>query len=109
MPHPRQSPSSPILGSHIFGKKIKVPFEQLIIFSTNLEPADLVDEAFLRRIPYKVEIRNPELDEFHYLFELQASAFTAFFESCPVLRAPDDTTRESRLKLCALTATFGFP
>ncbi len=37
------------------GKKIQVPFEQLIIFSTNLEPRDLVDEAFLRRIPYKIE------------------------------------------------------
>jgi len=36
------------------GKKIQVPFEQLIIFSTNLEPSDLVDEAFLRRIPYVV-------------------------------------------------------
>jgi predicted ATPase with chaperone activity len=54
------------------GKKIQVPFEQLIIFSTNLEPADLVDEAFLRRIPYKVEIRDPEVDEFHYLFQLHA-------------------------------------
>jgi len=39
-----------------------------------------------------------------YLYDL-ASAFTAFFESCPVLRAPDDETRESRLKLCALTAS----
>ena len=42
------------------GKKIQVPFEQLIIFSTNLEPADLVDEAFLRRIPYKIEIADPD-------------------------------------------------
>ena len=38
------------------GKKIQVPFDQLIIFSTNLEPRDLVDEAFLRRIPYKIEV-----------------------------------------------------
>ena len=42
------------------GKKIQVPFEQLIIFSTNLEPEDLVDEAFLRRIPYKIEIGDPD-------------------------------------------------
>ena len=41
------------------GKKIQVPFEQLIIFSTNLEPLDLADEAFLRRIPYKIEVKNP--------------------------------------------------
>lgn len=52
------------------GKKIQVPFEQLIIFSTNLEPADLVDEAFLRRIPYKIEVGDPDPAEFHRLCEL---------------------------------------
>jgi len=50
------------------GKKIQVPFEQLIIFSTNLDPEDLVDEAFLRRIPYKVHIEDPSEEEFHRLF-----------------------------------------
>jgi hypothetical protein len=57
------------------GKKIQVPFEQLIIFSTNLEPKDLVDDAFLRRIPYKIEVGDPKADEFHALFKLSASAF----------------------------------
>ncbi len=57
------------------GKKIRVPFEQLIIFSTNLEPRDLVDEAFLRRIPYKIEIGDPSEEEFHRLFELYAEHF----------------------------------
>lgn len=52
------------------GKKIQVPFEQLIIFSTNLEPADLVDEAFLRRIPYKIEVSDPSQAEFHELFKM---------------------------------------
>lgn len=52
------------------GKKIQVPFEQLIIFSTNLEPSDLVDEAFLRRIPYKVEVADPTQKEFHSLFQM---------------------------------------
>jgi predicted ATPase with chaperone activity len=41
------------------GKKFEVPFEQLIIFSTNLDPKDLVDDAFLRRIRHKVEIEAP--------------------------------------------------
>ncbi len=50
------------------GKKICVPFDQLIIFSTNLEPTDLADEAFLRRIPYKVEVNDPTLEEFRGLF-----------------------------------------
>ncbi len=54
------------------GKKIQVPFEQLILFSTNLEPEELVDEAFLRRIPYKVNILDPSEDEFHRLFEFYA-------------------------------------
>jgi hypothetical protein len=54
------------------GKKIQVPFDQLIIFSTNLEPRDLVDEAFLRRIPYKIEVIDPTEEEFRDLFELMA-------------------------------------
>lgn len=54
------------------GKKIQVPFDQLIIFSTNLEPKDLVDGAFLRRIPYKIEVPDPSEEEFHALFELMA-------------------------------------
>jgi DNA-binding PadR family transcriptional regulator len=52
------------------GKKIQVPFDQLIVFSTNLEPKQLVDEAFLRRIPYKIEVLNPTEEEFRKLFEL---------------------------------------
>jgi len=57
------------------GKKIQVPFEQLIIFSTNLEPEDLADEAFLRRIPYKVEITDPSVQEFTKLFEVACRNF----------------------------------
>jgi len=52
------------------GKKIQVPFDQLIIFSTNIEPAELVDEAFLRRIPYKIHVDDPDEAEFHQLFAL---------------------------------------
>lgn len=46
------------------GKKVQVPFDQLIIFSTNLEPRDLVDGAFLRRIPYKIQVPDPTEAEF---------------------------------------------
>ena len=62
------------------GKKIQVPFEQLIIFSTNLEPADLVDEAFLRRIPYKIEIRDPDIAEFHQLFKIYCPLFKCRYD-----------------------------
>jgi hypothetical protein len=57
------------------GKKIQVPFDQLIIFSTNLDPADLADEAFLRRIPYKLEVNDPSESEFHNLFRLYAERY----------------------------------
>jgi hypothetical protein len=52
------------------GKKISVPFDQLIVFSTNLEPRDLVDEAFLRRIPYKIEVVDASETEFRELFKI---------------------------------------
>lgn len=54
------------------GKKIQVPFDQLIIFSTNLEPKQLVDGAFLRRIPYKIEVPDPSREHFRKLFEIMA-------------------------------------
>jgi hypothetical protein len=54
------------------GKKVQVPFDQLIIFSTNLEPKDLVDGAFLRRIPYKIEVPDPSEEEFRALMKLMA-------------------------------------
>ncbi|MDA7951927.1 MAG: AAA family ATPase, partial [Pirellulaceae bacterium] len=52
------------------GKKLQIPFNQLIIFSTNLEPRDLADDAFLRRIPYKIEVVDPTEEEFHLLFKI---------------------------------------
>jgi predicted ATPase with chaperone activity len=61
------------------GKKIQVPFEQLIIFSTNLEPSDLADEAFLRRIPYKIEVKDPTVAEFAKLFEGACGTFGCRF------------------------------
>ncbi len=50
------------------GKKFQVPFEQLIIFSTNLDPKDLVDDAFLRRIRHKVAINAPTRDVYERIF-----------------------------------------
>ena len=51
------------------GRQISLPFEQLLIFSTNLEPTNLCDEAFLRRIPYKVEVFDPIEEQFRSLFD----------------------------------------
>jgi predicted ATPase with chaperone activity len=52
------------------GKKIQVPFDVLIVFSTNLNPKDLVDDAFLRRIRHKIEVPNPSPAEFRAIFQL---------------------------------------
>ncbi len=49
-----------------------MPFEQLIIFSTNLDPKDLVDDAFLRRIRHKVEIDAPTRDVYEKIFNAMA-------------------------------------
>ncbi|MEO8494319.1 MAG: AAA family ATPase [Planctomycetota bacterium] len=50
------------------GRHIEVPFAQLLVFSTNLDPMQIVDEAFLRRIPYKVEVFDPSEADFRALF-----------------------------------------
>ena len=52
------------------GKKFQVPFDVLAVFATNLKPSSLADEAFLRRIPYKIPIEDPSLDQFTKIFEL---------------------------------------
>ena len=52
------------------GKKIQIPFDVLIVFATNLDPRALADEAFMRRIPYKIAIEDPSLEQFTRIFEL---------------------------------------
>lgn len=56
------------------GQKFEIPFEALIIFSTNLNPRDLVDEAFLRRIRHKIEITDPTPAEFREIFRRECQA-----------------------------------
>jgi len=51
------------------GQKFELPFMVLVIFATNIKPADLVDEAFLRRIHYKVFAESPTVAEFTQIFE----------------------------------------
>lgn len=54
------------------GKSFEIPFDALVVFSTNLTPSDLMDPAFLRRIPYKVEIKNPSLEDYCRIFQAVA-------------------------------------
>lgn len=56
------------------GATFSLPFDELLIFSTNLQPGDLVDPAFLRRIPYKIRLFSPTREEFRRIFDAVAKA-----------------------------------
>ena len=66
------------LGLHT-GMKFEIPFDQLVVFSTNLDPERLVDEAFLRRIRYKIRIERPSLAEFEAIFRKACAASAVEF------------------------------
>ncbi|MGB9081300.1 MAG: ATPase, partial [Desulfuromonadaceae bacterium] len=51
------------------GMKFVIPFDMLVVFATNLNPSELLDEAFLRRIRYKIQIDRPNSDEFLKIFK----------------------------------------
>src|SRR5262245_7696829 len=54
------------------GKKIEVPFEQLVVFSTNLDEKDLADQAFLRRMGYRARVEPPTPAAYSEIFKRQA-------------------------------------
>jgi hypothetical protein len=56
------------------GKSFSVPFDEMVIFSTNIAPSELMDPAFLRRIPYKVHMRGPDGQEFRRTFDRAAAS-----------------------------------
>jgi predicted ATPase with chaperone activity len=62
------------------GQSLEVPFRQLIVFSTNLDPSDLVDDAFLRRIQMKVEVGGPDERLFYQIF----------MRMCEIIKIPFD-------------------
>ena len=55
------------------GKSFVIPFEELVIFSTNLEPEDLMDPAFLRRLPYKIEVGAPSIENYKRIFRKECA------------------------------------
>jgi predicted ATPase with chaperone activity len=57
------------------GIKFQVPFDELLIFCTNIDPRELLDEAFLRRIPYKVKLKDPSEEKFRQIMKFMASKY----------------------------------
>jgi len=62
------------------GQTIEVPFRQLSVFSTNLDPAELVDDAFLRRIQMKVEVTGPDEKMYYQIFKIMCGATQVPFD-----------------------------
>ncbi|MGH2628832.1 MAG: ATP-binding protein, partial [Anaerolineales bacterium] len=56
------------------GRKVEVPFDVMVVFSTNLPPRDLVDEAFLRRLRHKIEVADPTYETYRDIFQRVAQA-----------------------------------
>ena len=71
-----------------YGVKFQIPFESMVVFSTNLEPSDLADEAFLRRIHNKVYVDAVDAGDFDQIFEsvVRARGIEAEFDSAEHLR-----------------------
>ena len=63
------------------GVKFPVPFDCILIFATNLNPRDLVDEAFLRRIQFKVEVRSPDRRAYEEIFRMNCDEWGIEFTS----------------------------
>ena len=56
------------------GRKVEIPFDVLVVFSTNLPPKDLVDEAFLRRLRHKIEVGDPSYEAYRGIFKVVADS-----------------------------------
>ena len=66
------------------GIKFQVPFDELLIFCTNIDPKELLDEAFLRRIPYKVKLRDPSEEKFRHIMKFLAPKYDIEYDAAMV-------------------------
>ncbi len=62
------------------GRKLEVPFDELLVLSSNLDPSQLMDEAFLRRIKYKVKARDPDREMFRRIFQGACRSYSVIFD-----------------------------
>ena len=81
------------------GQKFELPIMTLIVFATNIRPAELVDEAFLRRIPYKIFAESPTVDDFKSIFAACCRDHGATAESGLVERLLIDYYRPRKIAL----------
>ncbi|HSD84911.1 MAG TPA: ATP-binding protein, partial [Anaerolineae bacterium] len=84
------------------GQTLEVPFRQLIIFATNLDPSELVDSAFLRRIQMKVELGPPDEKMFYQIFLQMCQALNVPFDRTGFLHLLQKWYREAKRPLQAV-------
>jgi hypothetical protein len=84
------------------GRKFELPFNVFIIFATNLRPESLADEAFLRRIPYKIRAQNPTVEEYARIFEMYCRRRGVAFdpETVDYLRHKYYAPRKLQMRAC---------
>ena len=63
------------------GRRVPIPFGCLVMFATNLNPSELVEEAFLRRIPYKIRISDPSKQDYAEIFRRACERKSVTFDS----------------------------
>ena len=78
------------------GIKFQVPFDELLIFCTNIDPKELLDEAFLRRIPYKVKLRDPSEEKFRHIMKFVAPQYNIEYDETMVDFLIDEYFRGKR-------------
>lgn len=88
------------------GKSFRVPFQTVVIFSTNLAPADLMDPAFLRRIPYKMEIGPPSSEIWRRIFKHVAAGHGISAEDGQIREIERDIAERHGLALAAYQPRF---
>jgi hypothetical protein len=88
------------------GKSFCIPFEEMVIFSTNLEPEELMDPAFLRRLPYKIEIGSPDVNRFRRILDHECQRHGMTLPDDVFARIVHKITKEKELDFAAFQPKF---
>ncbi len=88
------------------GKKFKVPFDSVVIFSTNIPPETLMDAAALRRVPYKLQIDPPSAEDFETIFRSVCELYGLEFSEDVVSYLLDDFYGKNSVPLAAFHPKF---
>jgi hypothetical protein len=84
----------------VTGQRLQVPFQQMLVFATNLEPTDLADDAFLRRIRFKLRLEDPTVEQFDVLFERECQSRGVACSSDGVRYIRDRWLADRPLRMC---------